>query len=263
MEGFNEEDLYEDLDWLAEHQERIEETLFRWRCAVKPPTLFLYDVTSSYLEGECNALGAYGYNRDGKRGKKQIVIGLLCDGEGEPLSVRVFEGNTNDLKTFGQAVQAAAERFGCRHVTFVGDRGMIESAQKGLLKEEGFWHITALTKPQIEGLLAKGALQLELFEDTLAEVMPEEGGRYVLRRELARCWRELDVTVEEGLDELKKLCRIEVVVKGRPAFSRLPKPSGLGLQLLAAAGVELPPVLPTRNAKVATKKKLPSRRLSR
>src|ERR1035441_9598828 len=75
--GFDENDLYENLSWLCQHQEQIELRLFAARRAQHMPELFLYDVTSSYLEGEDNALGAYGYNRDGKKGKKQIVIGLL------------------------------------------------------------------------------------------------------------------------------------------------------------------------------------------
>ena len=82
--GFDENDLYENLSWLCQHQEQIEGRLFAARRAQRKPELFLYDVTSSYLEGEDNALGAYGYNRDGKKGKKQIVIGLLCDEDGVP-----------------------------------------------------------------------------------------------------------------------------------------------------------------------------------
>ena len=82
--GFDENDLYANLTWLSAHQEAIEKRLFRKRRGAEKPELFLYDVTSSYLEGEDNAYGAYGYNRDGKKGKKQIVIGLLCDEEGAP-----------------------------------------------------------------------------------------------------------------------------------------------------------------------------------
>src|SRR6266704_3681802 len=63
--GFDENDLYANLGWLSEQQEKIEERLFARRPGQKPE-LFLYDVTSSYLEGQANALGAYGYNRDGK-----------------------------------------------------------------------------------------------------------------------------------------------------------------------------------------------------
>ena len=80
---------------------------------------------------------ATGYNRDGKRGKKQIVIGLLCDEEGEPVSTEVFRGNTQH-QTFGSQVRKASQRFGCQRVTFVGDRGMIKSGQIEELSQAGF-----------------------------------------------------------------------------------------------------------------------------
>ena len=101
LSGFDEDDLYAALDDLCARQEKIETKLWRnylARCGT-PPALFLYDVTSSYLEGEKNALGQFGYNRDGKRGKLQIVIGLLADSAGEPLAVRVFAGHTSDPST--------------------------------------------------------------------------------------------------------------------------------------------------------------------
>lgn len=96
LSAFDEDDLYEALDWLANQQEEIERALYRAYVERegKPPMLVLYDVTSSYFEGECNELGRCGYNRDGKRGKLQIVIGMLTADDGEPLAVRVFEGNT-------------------------------------------------------------------------------------------------------------------------------------------------------------------------
>jgi hypothetical protein len=95
---FDENDLYAALDDLCARQEKIEQQLFRiyLRRSGAPPRLFLYDVTSSYLEGVQNALGEFGYNRDGKKGKLQIVLGLLTDAQGEPLAVRVFAGNTAD-----------------------------------------------------------------------------------------------------------------------------------------------------------------------
>jgi transposase len=179
--GFDENDLYENLTWLCRHQEQIERRLFAARPAPSKPELFLYDVTSSYLEGDDNALGAYGYNRDGKQGKKQIVIGLLCDSEGTPISTEVFRGNTQDPKTFGAQVRKASQRFGCERVTFVGDRGMIKSGQIEELSQAGFHYITAITKPQIDTLLASGVLQMALFDDALCEV-EQESVRYVLRR---------------------------------------------------------------------------------
>ena len=100
---FDEKDLYGALDDLCNRQEKIEKALFRsyLKRNGAPPSLVLYDVTSSYFEGEHNALGEFGYNRDGKKGKLQIVIGLLADSAGEPLAVRVFSGNTGDPSTVG------------------------------------------------------------------------------------------------------------------------------------------------------------------
>src|SRR6266478_4614953 len=179
---FDEDALYENLDWLAGAQARIEDRLFAQRQQTKPASLFLYDVTSSYLEGTHNALAAFGYNRDGKKGKLQIVIGLLCDEEGQPVSIEVFPGNTQDPHTVAAQVAKLKGRFGVQEITFVGDRGMIKSQQIEDLAKQGFHYITAITKPQIEKLLRTGTFQMELFEQELAEVLADEGVRYVLRR---------------------------------------------------------------------------------
>jgi hypothetical protein len=178
---FDENDLYANLSWLAEHQQRIEDHLFAARRGQQKPQLFFYDVTSSYLEGEDNAYGDFGCNRDGKKGKKQIVIGLSCDEQGEPVSTEVFRGNTQDTQTFAAQVNKASERFGCARVTLVGDRGMIKSGQLEDLLQTGFHCITAITKPQIETLLATGLLQTERFAAEVCEIQ-QEGVRYVLWR---------------------------------------------------------------------------------
>ena len=122
LDPFNEDQLYPNLAWLAENQARLEQRLFKHLHPTDCPDLFLYDVTSSYLEGDHNVLAAWGYNRDGKPGKKQIVIGLLCDAQGRPLSIEVFAGNTSDPKTVGAQIQKVVARFGGQGVTFVGDR---------------------------------------------------------------------------------------------------------------------------------------------
>jgi len=182
--GFDENDLYDNLRWLADNQEEIEKKLFSVRREKTKPEIFLYDVTSSYLEGTNNYFGEYGYNRDGKKGKQQIVIGLLCDEFGEPVSTEVFAGNTQDTQTFASQVKKAAERFGCERVTFVGDRGMIKIPQIKNLPE-GFHYITAITKPQINSLIDKGVIQLGLFDEDLFEI-EDKGIRYILRRNPVR-----------------------------------------------------------------------------
>lgn len=201
--SFCEDHLYKNLAWLAQNQKTIEKKLFATRYSQAKPQLFLYDVTSSYLEGDQNELADWGYNRDKKRGKKQIVIGLLCDEKGCPVSTEVFTGNTGDLATFSSQVKKAAETFGCERVTFVGDRGMIKSAQIEDLSNAGFHYITAITKPQIRAMIKKGVFQLELFDQDLCEVQ-DNGIRYILRRNPVRA-EEMSTTRTSKLDTLQAL----------------------------------------------------------
>jgi hypothetical protein len=410
--GFDEDGLYANLDWLADNQAGIESRLFAQREPASAPDVFLYDVTSTYLEGEHNAFAAFGYNRDRKSGKRQIVIGLLADADGRPLSIEVFKGNTSDVKTFSSQVNKAAARFGAERVTFVGDRGMIKAPQRAEITAAGFHYITAITKAQIDGLIAAGVLQMDLFEDALAEVEGLDGERYVVRRNPARAeelaasradklmtlqtaaetanaylnehpraaaktqlarlkaksetlgldkvvqvaelerrvvvtvdetalaeaarldgcyalrtdlpktvvgkeivhdrykdlarvewtfrdsksvqlemrpvylrdenrtrghalvvmlaylltqalrqrWRDIDLTVQEGLDRLASLCVVEVIIGGRPSYNRVPTPRDDVRQLFEAAGVAIPAALPLDPARVATRQTLPQRR---
>jgi Transposase DDE domain len=177
LEKFDEDDLYAALGWLQIHQERIERALAP---KLEPGAVFLYDVTSSYLEGQCNELGAYGYNRDGKRYKKQVVAGLLTAASGEPLSIQLYPGNTSDPKTFVPTVEKLRLRFGAKDIVLVGDRGMIKQLGKEALGAAGFRYVTALTDPQIRKLLGKKVLTPELFdEEPLA--IEHEGRRLILR----------------------------------------------------------------------------------
>ncbi len=203
LDGFCEDDLYQVLDWLDVNQKQIEDRLFKNRYKNKVPNLFLYDVTSSYFEGKKNELAAYGYNRDGKKGKKQIVIGLLTDDEGYPVSCEVFRGNTTDTKTFKNQVDKVAQRFGISKVTFVGDRGMIKSSQISMLSAEDYF-ITAITKPQIEKLVKEGVFQVQLFDKTICEVIDGDI-RYVLRRNPLR-EKEIQENRQRKLTAAKKLC---------------------------------------------------------
>lgn len=202
--GFNEDHLYDNLDWLAQAQADIETRLLSKLHPSGPPGLYLYDVTSTYLEGAQNELAAFGYNRDGKQGKRQLVIGLLCDEVGQPLSIEVFTGNTQDPKTVASQIDKVVRRFGAKGVTFVGDRGMIKSGQVHDLLGEGFHYITAITKPQIESLLQRGALQMSLFDQSLAEVI-DDGVRYVLRRNALRA-AEVRAGREDKLASARRLC---------------------------------------------------------
>lgn len=181
---FDEDDLYAVLDDIADKRHRIEIELFKVRnkaCS----RLYLYDVTSSYLEGTCNELSAWGYNRDGKKGKKQIVIGLLTDEDGDPVGVDVFKGNTSDPKTVVEQIKKLSERFGVSDVVFVGDRGMLKRIPLDAVQAAHFSYITAITKPQVEKLLHEGVIQLSWLDEQLGEV-EHEGIRYVFRRNPVR-----------------------------------------------------------------------------
>jgi transposase len=194
LDAFNEDDLYQAMDWLASRQNHIEHSLCTHRYAEtkNTPTLYLYDTTSSYLEGTHNELGAFGHCKDKKKGKMQIVVGLLTDDAGRPISVEVFTGNTQDQQTVGDQITALAQRFGVEKVTFVGDRGMIKSGQIEALHGQQFRYITAITKAQVKKLIREEVLSLSLFDDTLCEVTLSEDGapetplRYVLRRNPVR-----------------------------------------------------------------------------
>jgi len=228
---FDEDALYDNLDWLATRQAAVEDTLFAQRTKTKPVSLFLYDVTSSYVEGTHNALAAFGYNRDGKKGKMQVVIGLLCDEAGHPVSIEVFPGNTHDPHTFAAQINKVKARFGVTEITFVGDRGMIKGQQIDDLVQQGCHYITAITKPQIEKLLRTGTLQMDLFDQELAEVLAEEGIRYVLRRNPVRA-QEVRDTRHAKLATLQAL-----VAKYNQYLTDHPraKPQGAWQKLVARA----------------------------
>jgi len=203
--AFTEDDLYANGAWLEGHHTVIERRLWEARPDRPKNQLFLYDVTSSYLEGLYNALAAWGFSRDGKKGKKQVVVGLLTDAQGEPVSTQVYRGNTRDLKTFGDQVDKLRKQLGCEGVTLVGDRGMIRGDQKAAARKAGFHFITALTKPQIEKLLKDKVLQMELFDEPVSEVFGEDARRYVLRRnpvrqqEMAQSREQKRQAVEQAL----------------------------------------------------------------
>jgi transposase len=202
---FDEDDLYDALDDLAQRQDRIEQRLYRRYVSRRNgcPVLFLYDVTSSYLEGEQNELAAYGYNRDGKRGKVQIVVGLLTDEAGEPLAVRVFEGNTADPTTVPTQIAILKQHFQVDAVVFVGDGGMVKATGKAALTAEHIRYLTALSDPQVRKLLKRDVLQLELFAEQVCEVQAD-GKRYILRRNDAEA-RKARYRLDDKLATLQTL----------------------------------------------------------
>jgi len=159
-----EDDLYAAMDWLLERQERIENKLAKRH--LREGGMVLYDLSSSYFEGRCCPLAAFGHDRDGKKGKRQVNYGLLTDAQGRPVAVSVFKGNVGDATTLVPEVKKVGERFGIKTVVIVGDRGMIGQKQIDQLKDrEGVAWITALKTGAIRQLLQGGHLQMGLFDE--------------------------------------------------------------------------------------------------
>jgi transposase len=164
LDRVTEDDLYFAMDWLSGEQTRIETALAARH--LTGGSLVLYDVTSTYFEGRMCPLAQLGHNRDGKSGKLQIVIGLLCAPDGCPVAVEVFEGNCADPMTLPGQIAKIRERFGIDRVVLVGDRGLITEARirEDLKGQDGLDWITALRAPQIRTLVESGAIQLTVFD---------------------------------------------------------------------------------------------------
>jgi hypothetical protein len=214
------DELYAALDWLLERQPAIETALAKRH--LQNGTLVLYDVSSSYLEGRCCPLAQRGYNRDGKKGMRQIVYGLLCAPDGCPVAIEVFEGNTADPMTLGPQIDKLKQRFGLEHVVLVGDRGLITEARISAdIKAAGLDWITALRGPAIKALLNSGALQLTLFDtrDMAAITSPDFPGE-----RLVVC-RNADLAAERARKREELLTATEqdfVAIKARVARTRKP-----------------------------------------
>jgi transposase len=210
--AINEDDLYEAMDWLVARQSSVEAALAQRHLSAG--TLVLYDLTSTYFEGHHCPLAKYGYSRDERRANPQVVFGLLSDGEGCPVAVEVFEGNTGDPKTVAAQVKKLRERFPLERIILVGDRGMLtqKRIEEDLRTHEGLAWVSALRAPQIQKLAAAGAIQMSLFdEQDLAEVTHPDypGERLIVCRnpllaaERARKRKELLEAAEKKLENIQ------------------------------------------------------------
>ena len=208
----DEDDLYEAMDWLLERQERIEQRLAQRHLHEGEPVFA--DVSSSYYEGRTCPLMRFGYNRDGKRGKTQVVYAVLSAPGGCPVAVQAYPGNTADPNTVPDQVAKLKERFGLERVVLVGDRGLLTQVQiEHLKRHRGLGWVSALKAPQIRALVEQDALQLSLFdEQNLAEIVCAEypGERLVacynplLAEERTRKREELLAASEAGLERVAR-----------------------------------------------------------
>ena len=212
MERVSETDFYHAMDWLLKRQDKIESSLAGKH--LEEGSLVLYDVSSSYFEGQCRPLAKRGHNRDRKQGKLQIVYGLLCDKKGCPVAIDVFEGNTADPKTLKDQIVKLRNRFGLKRVILVGDRGMLTSARirDELAPQEGLDWISALKAPSIRKIMAEKQIERSLFDrQDLAEITHPDfpGERLIVchnplleqKREKTR--QDLLAATEKQLEKIK------------------------------------------------------------
>jgi len=179
--AFSHKACYAALDFLSEHQEEIEAGLFERRPSA--PRLILYDITSTYFEGRKVNKARYGYSRDHRGDRLQIVLGFVTDALGLPVSVEVFEGNRRDSSTVKKQIDKIKKRFGVKHACFVADRGMKTTANIEKLKEEGFEFILALRHSEVLQLVEKhGPIQMGLFDKKDIAEIEIDGRRLVV------CW---------------------------------------------------------------------------
>ena len=237
VEDANENELYEALDWLLARQKRMEKKLARRH--LDEAGLVLYDVSSSYYEGRTCRLARYGHSRDRKKGRPIIVYGLLTDGEGRPVAVEVYPGNTGDSTTVCDQVEKLQGRFGLSELVLVGDRGMLTQTQIDQLKKHpGLGWISALRSEAIRELVRDGCFERSLFDEVnLAEIRSPEfpGERLVAcynplladerrrRREalLAATEKELEKLAKEVARRTKKpLKQAEIALKAGRRINR-------------------------------------------
>jgi len=142
--------LYSGLDWLLPHKQAIEKhlkerlgDLFDLKF-----DLLLYDVTSTYFEGECkaNPMAKRGYSRDSRPDCLQVCIGLVVTDDGMPLGYEVFEGNTHDSKTVEDIVRAMESKYGRANRIWVMDRGMVSENNLRFVRQRGGSYIVGTPK---------------------------------------------------------------------------------------------------------------------
>ena len=187
---------YEPMDKLLERQAAIQKNLARRH--LNGGHLVLYDITSVYFEGAYKAseLVKFGYNRDRKKGREQIVVGLICNSQGCPVGVEVYAGNTKDETTVIDKIHEIKLNYGIEKIIFVGDRGMITQSNIEALEDEADLHmISALTHGEMMTLRNEKVIELDLFDERNIHEVSDPSNRsrrYCLCRNPVTAQRESD-----------------------------------------------------------------------
>jgi transposase len=227
LETFDEDNIYDVMDWLHPKQSEIEFKLAKRH--LKDGDLAFIDMSSSYYEGgkstlisqgdeevanELSSLVRFGYSRDKKRGKAQINYSLLTDKFGRPISIEAFPGNTSDSTIFLPTVDKIKKEFNLSRVVMVGDRGMITSKGITILRQtDGVDWINALRSTSIKSIVPEMGFQFGLFDErNLCEfIAPDQypGERlaacmnYELKSKREKTRESLIKKTSDSLDKIK------------------------------------------------------------
>lgn len=208
LEEFHHNKLYHALFRLCDKQEIEDELWEKTKQQEQDLTLMLYDITSTYLEGEQNELGAYGYSRDKKKGKKQLVLAVVTTPQGRPVSVEVLPGNIADKTTLVKKIKELKERFNLVEVVYVFDRGMQDEGKLETLRSKEVKYITALRRAEIRKLVEDGApIQLGMFDKQNIVEYFTEGRRYIICKsdQASRNKTQRKRLLEKTEEELEKI----------------------------------------------------------
>lgn len=181
-ETFDEDDLYEAMDLLNGQWASLERSLYQ-EAFPQGVRMVLYDLTSTYFEGGGpDQLSRYGYSRDHRGDRRQIILAVATDAEGVPLHVEVLKGNRADNKTLQGLLAMLRRRFGIREATFVFDGGMSSTVNLEALDEAKMQYVTRLSNLTMEALLTElpEEKQLELGDRSCVVEVNHKGKRYVI-----------------------------------------------------------------------------------
>ncbi len=241
---------YRALDAVTAVKDETETHLYTRLCDLANLDLRLvcYDLTSTYFEGSTRPSGrfpfrAFGYSRDHRSDRPQIVIGLLCTSDGIPVAHHVFAGNTNDAATLSGVLGDLAERFAVGRICVVADRGLISVANVSAVAEAGFDHLLA-TRLRRDRISAE-ALQA-INDDTAwvdiaqhscraADICLDDGTRTVVVESDARARRDTARTAQIVAATEAKLRALE----NRVRAGRVKDPAKIGAaaqRILATVG---------------------------
>jgi transposase len=210
-----EKDCYKPMDQLLSRKDTIERKLAKKH--LNNGSILLYDITNTWLEGEYSdsKIVNYGRGKGGKRGYKQVAIGLLTNSYGCPVGIEIFKGNTSDQTTVLGQIRKVSEKYGIKEAIFVGDRGMLTQKRISEIDSDYFKTVTALTHAELRSMIEKENIQIDLFDEmNITEIIDSEHKefRYMLCKNEKEKIKERD-TREALIKKVEALLTKKAAVK--------------------------------------------------